>query len=425
MYAIKIGQKRHKRVNEMNIEQCIINANKRVCNLSSTVIAERCEKCAEHPYGIKEAASIDPDEAIILALSGIPEKHERTKIYNGFLKRIDNFIKSLNFNTRTVIALTDDGHYYDDIAARSIMVEQIKNPKKAEEILSQYPLTTQKELLMPQYVKDIVEQVIMPRISADGGKIRLPLAQALRRVRKVNIIGFCHGGHTALKIEELMQKKMAELGYKASERRAIQKQLMILAYSPDCPLNISKSRFIAISSASDLTINHLNAVKEFAHIDFNVLDFGCLYQTNHDNDTFYCAKYNKNGVEGNPLVWTKIEVNGIDDLLKPRPKNDSISEHDFLGYEERPNMSKAAKRLQQIGKNILENSIKNSLSQEDTGFKPLPKTFKLASNKLKDYYQMFKAYRMGITFKVIIRKYGKENIMKRSWVSDIKTVSLD
>lgn len=411
----------------MNIEQSIINANKRVNNLSSTVIAERCEKCDEHPYGIREASPIDPDEVITLSLIGIPKKYARTKTYNGFLKRVDNFTKSLNLNTRNMIALTDDGHYYDDYAARAIMVEQIKNPKKAEEILIRYPLTTQKELLMPQYVKDIFEQVILPRISADNGKIRLPLAKALRRIRKMNIIGYCHGGHTALKLEALMQDRMITLGYSEDERAQIQKQLMILAYSPDCPLDKSQSRYITIASASDFTVNNMNAVKEYVNYGIGlVLDFGVLYQSHKGNNTFYCTKYNKSGVEGNPLQWTKVTPDNATELLNHKhSKDDPIVEHDFLGYEERPGMSKAAKKLQKIGSNILESAIKNSLEQEDTGFKPLPKTFKLASRGIKDYYRMFQAYRLGIALEVVMNRHGKEKIINQSWLSNVETVSLD
>ena len=407
----------------MNIEQSIINANKRVCNLSSTVIAERCEKCAEHPYGIREAAPISPDEVITLVLAGIPKKYNRTKHYNGFLKRIDNFSKSLELNIRNVIAITDDGHYYNDEAARAIMNYQDKNPKRAKEVLSKYSQTSQRELLMPQYAKDIFEQMILPRISADNGKIRLPLAQALRRIRKLNIIAYCHGGHTALKLEALMQDRMISLGYNEDERNKIQKQLMILAYSPDCPLDKSKSRYIAISSASDLDLNHNNAIKEYVNYGLGlILDFGWLYQSHQGNDTFYCAKYSKNGVEGNPMVWTKI----TGDFLKPREEDKNIiHEHNFLGYEVRPNMSKAAKRLQQVGKNILESAIKNSLAQENTGFKPLPKTFHLASRGLKDYYRMFKAYQKGIMLKLIIKQHGKEKVMQQSYLSNIKTVTLD
>lgn len=410
----------------MKIEDAIKIGQKNAKSLSSSIIAERCEKCPEHPYGIKPAGSISPDEVITLVLSGIPEKHESTRAYNGFLKRVDNFVKSLNLNVRTVIAATDEGDYYDAETARMMMSEQLTNPKNAEKVLSQYPITTQKELLSPNYVNNIFEQVFLPRISEKNGTIRLPLVKALRRIRKVNIVAYCHGGHTALKLEELMQKKMAELGYEASERRAIQKQLMVLAYSPDCPLDKSSSRYIAISSASDRTINHHNAFKEYVNYALGaVLDFKWSYQSNNDNATFYCAKYNKYGVEGNPVKWVCTKINGIEDLIKPRPKDDSISEHDFLGYEDRPDMSKSAKRLQQIGKNILEASIKNSLEQKETGFKPLPKTSKLASRNLKDYLRIFQAFRRGCALDIIMNKRGRENIIKQSYLSNIQTITLD
>jgi len=110
----------------------------------------------------------------------------------------------------------------------------------------------------PKYVKDLFEKFLLPRIAKNGGKERLSLAEAKQNIRNLQIVAHCHGAYTALKMEEMMGKKMKELGYSKDEQALIQKQLLIVAQSPYCPLGVSKSTFISFCSAKDGELNHHN-----------------------------------------------------------------------------------------------------------------------------------------------------------------------
>ena len=52
--------------------------------------------------------------------------------------------------------------------------------------------------------------------------------------------------------------KMKELGYSKSECEMLQKELLVVAQSPYCPLGVSKSTFISFCSAKDAELNHHN-----------------------------------------------------------------------------------------------------------------------------------------------------------------------
>ena len=62
-----------------------------------------------------------------------------------------------------------------------------------------------------------------------------------------------------LKLEEMMQQKMKDFGYSDEERKAIQKQLLCVAFAPYAPLGVSKSTMISFGSVKDDEVWHQNA----------------------------------------------------------------------------------------------------------------------------------------------------------------------
>lgn len=114
------------------------------------------------------------------------------------------------------------------------------------------------DTIKPQYIKQLFDALILPRISEDGKK--LDKNEAIKRIRNLTIWAHCHGAYVFLSLEELMQQKMAELGYTPSEMRDIQKQLFCVAFAPMMPLDASKSTVLSFASMYDrfLTKRHSN-----------------------------------------------------------------------------------------------------------------------------------------------------------------------
>ena len=103
----------------------------------------------------------------------------------------------------------------------------------------------------PTYVDDLFKKVILPRITLHNGKGKLSTEEACQRIRKLNIVAHCHGGYTALKLEEKMQEAMTLIGYNNDERKKIQSQLLVVAHAPACALGVSKSQFVSFKSVYD------------------------------------------------------------------------------------------------------------------------------------------------------------------------------
>lgn len=114
------------------------------------------------------------------------------------------------------------------------------------------------QTLKPKYIQQLFDVLILPRISDNGKK--LDKDEAIKRIRNVTIWAHCHGAYVFLSLEELMQQKMAELGYTPTEIHDIQKQLFCVAFAPMIPLGKSKSTILSFASMYDrfLMENHNN-----------------------------------------------------------------------------------------------------------------------------------------------------------------------
>ena len=114
------------------------------------------------------------------------------------------------------------------------------------------------DTINPQYIQQLFDVLILPRISDNGKK--LDKDEAIKRIRNVTIWAHCHGAYVFLSLEELMQKKMVELGYTPTEMHDIQKQLFCVAFAPVIPLGKSKSTILSFASMYDrfLMENHNN-----------------------------------------------------------------------------------------------------------------------------------------------------------------------
>lgn len=415
----------------MNPEISLSNAIEKANGQSSAILIERCEKSAEHPYGIKVVENILPNEILVVGLPGTVSRKESLKACNGIIKRITDFVNNeprlKNIKVRPVMAVCDFGNYFYKETAKNIMLLEQNNRDEAYRRLGRMSCKEQEEMTMPNYVKDIYNLVLKNRLSDGSGNIRLSEVQALRNISRTIFVPYCWGGYTALKLEQYMQHKMEVLHYNPTERTHIQSQMVALNYSPSCPIGVSRSRFISISSASDLTTKHNNYAKEYLNMYVHGCpDFGYLWWDSKKGNIFYCAQFNKYGVEGNEIQYKLVKINSWDDLFhKKDDETPSLGEHDFIGFEPMELMSNAAKKLQYYANNILVNSIKHAAKQGNKGYKELPNTRMLAAKTPKDHWDLFQAYRLGLLLDIRIKDFGKENIMKYSPAANMGFVSMD
>lgn len=397
---------------------------------SCACLAERVDKSEEAPFGFNVAAPCLPEEVMVLMLTGTGNPGEDYRVYNGYLKRVDEYIKKHSElqgqKVRICVAVIDMGGCHRPKDARRLQQEQYKNPGSYLEKINQMSNIQKAEYVSPAYVEDIFNLAVLNRISGNGGKIRLSEGKALRNIRRLIVIDHCHGGYVALKLEEMMQNKMSQLSYSDKEKSQIQKQLLIMSYSPDCPLGVSKSQMVSFSSAQDYQSNHGSGIKDF----MSHYDFGLAFLLGKKGNVFLCSQVDKAGIEGNqPRVYVAIPVEEWwEQRIKksePAPEETEVKtlgEHDFMGFRVMENMSKCSIRMMGFANNILKNALLNSLSQKEGSFKPLPPLRDLAADTPKQKLIFTKAVMDGYIWwgnmKVCETVLGKRK-------SNIKTVELD
>lgn len=373
---------------------------------SFALLTERVDKSAVAPYGINAAEIVSPEETLVLVLGGAGGRGVHLRGYNGYLKKTDDFIKThpelSGKNVRVCVTVCYIGRFHNERLAREKLYHEYWQEQYSLDMMAK---EQKEEILSPCYIKDIFEQAFLPRISRNGGKERLSAEQAARNIRRLNIVTHCHGAYVALRLEQMMLQKMAELGYLPAERKKVVRQLMVLNYAPDCPARMAESRFITIESAADDHNKYQTRFKEY--LQMKALDFGMLRLPKRGGNVLMCTKIDKSGIEGNPkkiIVARRIDEGDLffsapKPNAEPVPDNETkekvLGEHEFLGFEKAANMSKGAQELQLFANNILKNAVLNSLCQNDASAKALPTVKTLACDTSKQYAAFARAYLKG------------------------------
>ena len=217
------------------------------------------------------------------------------------------------------------------------------------------PIT--EEMINPNYAKELFKKVFLPRICDRKGE-RLSFDEARRRIRNLTVCVHCHGAYTFLKIEEMMQQKMAEVGYSPKERAALQKQLLCLACAPDVPLGISKSTMISFASQRD----------PFLLVNNNFRLYIDLQKEDQRLPTAYFP-----GKQGEVLLAKQLFKSG-----------DVEEEHNFLCLEDWKSMTADGRILLGFFSNAIANSLASALRGE-----PLPSIQELFCNDADTYWASF------------------------------------
>ena len=217
---------------------------------SYAMLGERIEKTEENPYGWIRCTTVNPEDAVCLILGG--QSTTTDSSVNHYCSEIEKLLNEngLRKNVKIMGIINNYGSELNPETARTELMNEFNRGEKHDGGFNA-------ETINPQYIEDIYDMMIKPRLCNETGA-RLPTNEACRRMRKLNIYAHCHGGYTAMKLEQLTLKKMEELGYLPDERKKIEKNLLVLGYAPFCPLGSSKSTMISFASGEDKVVSHNN-----------------------------------------------------------------------------------------------------------------------------------------------------------------------
>jgi len=328
---------------------------------STYSLGQRVARNKTYPNAWKDNATISPKETCVLVLGGDGVIDERS--CNSYLREVFNLLEDYKLEKKVNIYGTvyDFGDYMNREVARDQTMEDYRHKKASHRILNQ-------DTANPFYIEKIFNEIFLPRIAtADNQK--LPVEKAAVNIRRLNIVAHCHGAYNALKLEELMQTKMKELGYTSEERRDIQRQLLVLAYAPYCPLGVSKSNFISFVVADDKEIRHYNNFETAIHQLAKKKELPISYFP---------------GNKGNMFITGNI--------------GRRMDQHNFMGFYPRQGMNANGDALISFFATALINGVKNSLGKnpripdiaELVTFKDQPETiknFQKACNNGQAFYK--------------------------------------
>ena len=391
----------------MDIEKYINQLKVSRNGKSFAFLAERCETSAEASYRIRPTMPIKADETLVLMLCGASrDGDDHIREYNGYLKQVDDFVKNSpklkDKKVRVCVAVCNFGKYHDTDMARELHHLRFYNPTQYKEILNTMSPDAREEMINPAYIKDIFNAVYLPRV-LHKDNISQNILETLCNIRRVTTVTHCHGGYVALELENILSLHAQKLGYSPHERNQLLSQQLVLNFCPDCAKHNSHSQFISFQSAADEHNCHTTYIEEY--LLMKPKDFGLLRIPKKLGNILMCAQVDKSGIEGNPgkvyiarpieEVMREIEearINAIKNKTKEPEEEKYVSEHSFIGFTPKDNMSKGAIKMQQFACNILENGVYNSLQQSNDKFYPLPSFMQLAANSREERFDMSKAY---------------------------------
>lgn len=333
---VKLGLK-HKNNNSVTAKKAYraVGYYDQLC--STVSMHQRGAVSDEMPYGIKKIENPELKQPCVLVIGGDGVISERA--LNGYMGDIYRLLEEHHLEDKVNVygVVYDFGDYMNVNYSRTHLMEAHHHDVHVDKELSE-------ETINPKYIKDVYRNFLAPRLADKDGK-RLNMQQAAENIRKIQIVAHCHGAYTALKLEEKMQEEMQKLGYAQDESDYIQKQLLVVAQSPYCPLGDSKSTFVSFASARDLETEHYN--------------------------NFERALAAVRAKEKIPLCYF---AGNKGNLFLTDTMGKETDEHNFWGFHDKNSTDEQGRELISLERNVLINGIKNALQP----YKGIPDTGSLA-----------------------------------------------
>ena len=339
---------------------------------SSAEIGLRTEKSEDNPHGFVHVEEVPAQEVCVVYLGGDGATDD--KAANGYAKIVENEILGVIGSKVPVYSICYD---FEDnkknIARRLEFIRHRTEVLLGEKSLARTTDKATEEEYDPRYINKLFDKLLAPRISQAGGKQRLPVEEACKRIRKMTIVAHCHGGYVAFKLEKKMQEAMKKLGYSSEERKQIQSQMLVVAHAPACPLGVSKSQFVSFKSTYDLDVPqgqnwfnyYIQKRQQEERMRFNAEEnkdeAGIAANRWFDFEPCYFA-----GKQGNLfLIKQKYEWDNDEG-----PFLINQDEHNDVHYVV-VKQTNVGKMMAHFSRTILQNGIRNSLLQGEN-FVPLP-----------------------------------------------------
>lgn len=323
-----------------------------VVEYSSVSLGRRVPKTESNPHGWQITDKIPADDICVLYLGGDGTQTDRDA--NGGVKRIQTALQHTDVDLENIkfysvaydYGKTQNGAFshWTEIA-RTRLFNKFNRKLIPKDILDNDSVDT----ITPKYIQQLFDSAILPRITLSNSD-KKDVKEVCKNIRRLTVVAHCHGTYVFLKLEEMMQNKLKELGYTAAERNQIQKQLCCVAYAPLAPLGVSKSTMLSFMSTQDTEKQgHNNIFARFIHsisID--------RYNYNKDG-------YITDAVESQiPISYFPEKQGNL--FISSRILLNSANDHELIGGYNTPSnkVSDSGKIILTLAANAIANSLKSA-----------------------------------------------------------------
>ncbi len=182
----------------------------------------RVDKTPEHPFGweVVDVEDINTRQPIVLCFGGNGFTNDKTA--NGSIKFIERLLGIQQKDNYVDIYSINYGGY---MASERDYDKDSRNPAVDERTEVKTGSVTESEKI------EIANALFMPLLMDDNGE-RLPVEQAGKNIRNLNIFTYCYGAEVLSGMLNIVAKKMNKLDYDKLETSAILRQILHISYAP-------------------------------------------------------------------------------------------------------------------------------------------------------------------------------------------------
>ncbi|MDE6481509.1 MAG: hypothetical protein K2L25_01665 [Alphaproteobacteria bacterium] len=206
----------------------------------------------DNSHNYKETQSMDISKPCILILGG--ENTNSDSVASSYFRSIKETLKNnrITSNLNLYSACYDFGQR-DSKLDRFSLFYQFRTPKQLADInaayllsdLSLYPFYN----IEPQYINNIYQVALQPRLYAKNGEI-LPPETIEKNLRNMVIFAHCHGAYVARMLEQKMLQD-TNLQKLLSQKPKLLQNMLVINHAPFAPLENYQFTSLSFCSASD------------------------------------------------------------------------------------------------------------------------------------------------------------------------------
>lgn len=391
--------------------------------VASIKIGRRIEKTEDNQYGWQKDCIVPYDEPCVVVLGGDGCDDDRKA--NGYAKEIEKDlliglgkkvpVYSVVYEKVPCLKGKISSHMYTIIQKIKHRADVLEKRTEQGEVFAKKIKQGLGKELQESYIDDLYEKLIEPRITQYNGEydieVRIPVAEACRRMRMLNIVTHCFGGYIALELEQKMKEQMKLLGYSLEERKEILSQFLIMEHNPMHPLGVAKSQAISFSSVKDIA----------ERSDIYEKNFFNAYLANRWRSEKSYNKDKENNITSEntpfnltPCYFAQNRLFLVKQKYGEGAKFSPIDDKEHNTISKGAKLNSDAKVMMDIYKNILCNGVRNSIenSKQEAGtYVALPpisqlvlsgneKSFDMEEERFQDMWKegdkwRFKAYKFA------------------------------